>query len=168
MKTENNLTIRPACEADAALMIEMARCLAEYEKRPADATVTEEKLRHWLFQKKLAEALVAEWQGEAVGYALFYPVYQSFAGEGALYLEDIVLKPGHRGQGLGRRLMAAVAALAVQRGYDGMDWSCLDWNEDAMRFYGALGATRSLGTVGFSFGGEALRRMAAEHPTDPI
>lgn len=162
METEKTLTIRLATAGDTGLMLEMVRCLAAYEKRPEDATATEEKVRYWVFERKLAEVLVAEWGGEAVGYALFYPVYQSFAGEGTLYVEDIVLKPGHRGQGFGRKLMAAVAALAVQRGYTGLDWCCLDWNEDAMRFYETLGAQRHLGTVGFGFDEPGLQAMAAQ------
>lgn len=163
-ETTSTFTVRSATREDAPLMVEMARCLASYEKRPEAATASVEDVQHWLFVRKTAEVLLAQWGEETVGYALFYPVYQSFAGRGALHVEDIVLKPSHRGQGFGRKLMAEVAALAVRRGYTGMDWCCLDWNEDAMRFYEALGAQRSLGTVEFGFEEEALHRMAAECP----
>lgn len=168
MENKKAITVRPALEEDAATLVEMARCLAEYEKRPADALVDEARVRHWLFERKAAEALLAEAEGEALGYALFYPVYQSFAGQGALHVEDVVVKPQHRGRGVGRLLMCEVAALAFRRGYDGMDWTCLDWNEDAMKFYEGMGALRGHAMVGFDFDREALARLSqkSQHPPE--
>ena len=167
MENRREITVRPATVQDLRTLVEMARCLAEYEKRPNDARVSEEGVRRWLFERKVARALIAEAGGEALGYALFYPVYQSFAGQGALHVEDVVVKPRHRGEGIGRRLMCEVAALALQEGYDGMDWTCLDWNEDAMKFYEGMGAERGHAMVGFGFEQEALRALAPKHQTPP-
>ncbi|MDL2253736.1 GNAT family N-acetyltransferase [Ruminococcaceae bacterium OttesenSCG-928-I18] len=163
MSENHTLQIRPAKSEDAPLILEMIRCLAEYEKRPQDVTASEEDLLYWLFERNLAEVLIAECEEKPVAYALYYPVFNSFSGEGALYIEDIVVKKECRGSGFGGRLMRRIAALAEERGYKGVTWGCLDWNTAAMGFYESLGAKRCLSGVHFEFDGDAVRKLAREY-----
>ncbi len=162
MDTQTNLVIRPGTKQDLPAMLEMVRCLAEYEKRPQDATVRPENALYWLFERKLAEVLLAEYEGETAGYALFFPVYHSFTGQGALHIEDIVFKPAYRGKGFGRQLMRAVACHALKHGYQAVEWACLDWNVNSMAFYEALGAQQGLGIVTYEFDEKRLQAFAAE------
>jgi len=89
----------------------------------------------------VAEARVAEVRGEVVAFALFFTNFSTFLAQPGLYLEDLYVKPEHRGRGLGRALLEHLGALAVERDYGRFEWSVLDWNEHAIRFYKGMGAT---------------------------
>lgn len=154
-----NFTVRSATAADAPLIYELVKAMAAYEKRPEDVTGTQEALRQGLFDEKIAQVLLAEYAGEVAGYALFYPVFSSFAAAGGLYLEDIFIHSHLRGKGLGKALMRSFARVAAARGYTSIQWSCLDWNEPSIRFYHHLGAKQKTGNIGFSLGGEAFARL---------
>jgi GNAT superfamily N-acetyltransferase len=135
------LSIRPATVDDIPLVARLIRELAEYE-RLADAVVAiEDGLCEQLFgERPAAEVLIAEADGEAAGFALFFHTFSTFLGKRGLYLEDLFVRPAFRGLGLGRHLMAALARIAVQRDCGRFEWSVLDWNEPAIAFYRRLGA----------------------------
>ncbi|MBC7731805.1 MAG: GNAT family N-acetyltransferase [Bacteriovorax sp.] len=125
----------------------MIRDLAEFEKLAHLVQVTPEKLRPQLFgEKPAAEAMVAELGdgksgGEVVAFALFFTNFSTFLAQPGLYLEDLYVKPEHRGAHIGKSLLTRLAALAVERGCGRFEWSVLDWNANAIRFYEGMGAT---------------------------
>ncbi|MBX6314463.1 MAG: GNAT family N-acetyltransferase, partial [Isosphaeraceae bacterium] len=133
--------IRPCRPEDAETLVALIRELAIYEKLEAFARATPEDLRRHLFgPRPFAEAILAERGEEPAGFALFFHSFSTFRGQPGIYLEDLFVRPEHRGRGLGKALLATVAALAVERGCGRLEWSVLDWNEPALRFYRALGA----------------------------
>ncbi|TNE91053.1 MAG: GNAT family N-acetyltransferase [Deltaproteobacteria bacterium] len=134
-------TIRPATPADAATLHRFIVELAVYEKEPDAVEVTPEILASQIAQERPPfECVLAEVDGEPVGYALFFHTYSTWRGAPGLYLEDLYVTPERRGAGHGRALLAHLAAIAVERGCARMEWSVLDWNEPAIGFYKALGA----------------------------
>ena len=134
-------TLRPAEPADAATIVDLIRELAAYEKLEDQAKATPEEIRRHLFgEKPAAEVILAEVGGRPVGFALFFPTFSTFRGQPGLYLEDIFVRPDHRGRGIGKALLARIAALAVARGCGRLEWSVLDWNEPSIGFYRSLGA----------------------------
>ena len=135
--------IRPAARADVPLLVELIGELADYE-RLRDEVVLDAALleRHLFGERPAAEAVLAEADGEAAGYALFFSTFSTFLGRPGIWLEDLFVRPARRGAGIGRALLAHVAALAVERGCGRLEWSALDWNEPALGFYRGLGARR--------------------------
>jgi GNAT superfamily N-acetyltransferase len=151
--------IRPATADDTPTICRLVRALADYERLPCETAGQEERLREHLFgPRPCAEVLLAEDAGAVVGFALFFPCYSTFLARPVLYLEDLFVLPEHRGQGHGKALLRAVARLAVERGCARLEWSVLDWNEPAIRFYRALGATPLDDWTGFRLSGDALTR----------
>jgi GNAT superfamily N-acetyltransferase len=134
------LSIRPATINDAALLRTLIRELAEYEHELEMVTITEADLARDGFgpQPKFS-ALIAEWDGQPAGYALFFDVYSTWQGR-HLFLEDLFVRPEFRGRKIGKRLLAAVARIAEHDGCHGMRWEVLDWNHSAIEFYESLGA----------------------------
>ena len=143
--------LRAAELRDVAAIVQMIRDLAEFEQLGHLVQVTPEKLRPQLFgEKPAAEALVAELGGggsggsgggAVVAFALFFTNFSTFLAQPGLYLEDLYVRPEHRGQHIGKALLTRLAALAVERGCGRFEWSVLDWNEGAIRFYENVGAT---------------------------
>lgn len=135
-------TLRPAAPADLPAIVGLIRELAEFEHLAHLVVVTPESLHPQLFgPKPAAEAVVAEVGAQVVGFALFFTNFSTFLGRPGLYLEDLYVQPAHRGTGLGRALLQHLGALAVARGCGRFEWSVLDWNENAIRFYEKMGAT---------------------------
>ena len=134
------LSIRPATINDAALLRTLIRELAEYEHELEMVTITEADLARDGFgpQPKFS-ALIAEWDGQPAGYALFFDVYSTWQGR-HLFLEDLFVRPEFRGRKIGKRLLADVARIAERDGCHGMRWEVLDWNHSAIEFYESLGA----------------------------
>jgi GNAT superfamily N-acetyltransferase len=134
-------TIR-ACEPrDVDAVVGLIRELAEFEKLTHLLEVTPERLQPHLFgAKPVVEALVGEVDGDVVAFALFFTNFSTFLGKPGLYLEDLYVRPAHRGSGLGRALLVSLARLAVERGCGRFEWSVLDWNENAIAFYEKMGA----------------------------
>jgi GNAT superfamily N-acetyltransferase len=155
--------LRAATAADTALLLSLFGELAEYERLTHLMRADERKLSEALFgERPLAEALIAERAGEAAGYALFFPTFSSFLASAGMWLEDLFVRPAHRRHGVGRALLAAVAARTRDRGGERLEWAALDWNELALGFYRALGA-RTMGEwVTHRLEGEPLARLAAE------
>jgi len=136
-----DLTIRFARSDDVATILAFIHELAEYERLADEVTADEAQLRATLFGvRPAAEVLIAELAGAPVGFALFFQNYSTFLGKPGLYLEDLFVRPPARGRGVGAALMSACARIAVQRHYGRFEWSVLDWNEPALRFYAGLEA----------------------------
>lgn len=136
-----SVCIEAARVEDVADILRLIRALAEYEKLLHKVVATEADLRESLFGPQPAgECLVARVDGRAIGMAIYFRNLSTFLGKPGIYLEDLFVEPEFRGLGVGRALLRAVAKIAVDRGYSRMDWSVLDWNEPAIRFYKGLGA----------------------------
>jgi GNAT superfamily N-acetyltransferase len=134
--------IRAAERNDVPVIHAMIRALADYEQLTHLCVATEGDIATALFGvKPVAEVLIAIKGGEAVGFALFFHNYSTFLGRPGLWLEDLFVQPAHRRRGCAKQLLAALAALAHQRGCGRFEWSVLDWNTNAIEFYRSLGAT---------------------------
>jgi GNAT superfamily N-acetyltransferase len=159
--------IRPARPDDAALLLALFGELAEYEQLTDMLRADERKLTEALFcEHPLAEALIAERDGQTAGYALYFPTFSSFLARPGIWLEDLFVRPPHRRFGVGKALLSAVAARTRERGGERLEWAALDWNELALGFYRRLGA-RTMGEwVTHRLDGAALARVAREHVDD--
>ncbi|MDR0637919.1 MAG: GNAT family N-acetyltransferase [Spirochaetaceae bacterium] len=154
------ITIRPAVEADVPLIVRLIRALAEYEHLLDRVKVTEADLLRCLFRERVAETLIAEWKGEAVGFALFFQTFSTFVGKPGLYIEDLFVLPAFRGRGLGKALVKEAAAIATERDCGRIEWSCLDWNEPSIRFYRSLGAQPLEEWTMYRVAGDDMRKLA--------
>ena len=156
------LCIRPATPADVPLILDLIRALAEYEKLAHECHASADALREHLFgARPYAEALIAESAGEACGFALYFHNYSTFLARPGIYLEDLFVRPAARGRGLGRALLVELARIAVARGCGRLEWSVLDWNEPAIRFYRSLGASTLEQWRINRVSGERLQSLAA-------
>jgi GNAT superfamily N-acetyltransferase len=156
------MDLRPATAADVPLILSFIRGLAEYEKLGHEVEATEARLHATLFPARgpaAAECVLAFVAGAPAGFALFFPTYSTFLARPGLWLEDLFVHPELRGRGVGRALILHVARLANERGCGRMEWSVLDWNEPAIRFYEALGAKRLQDWTICRLAGEALARL---------
>jgi GNAT superfamily N-acetyltransferase len=157
----DGVRIRPATEADVPLIVRLIRGLAEYERLLHECEATEERVRASLFGPKPdAEVVIAEADGEAAGFALFFHNYSTFLARRGIYLEDLFVFPEFRGRGIGRALLVHLARLAVERECGRLEWSVLDWNAPAIRFYRSLGAVPMDEWTVQRVTGDALERLA--------
>jgi len=163
MPNAHSITLRPAAPADIPLILALIRELAEYEKEPDSAKATPEQLQRHLFgPRPYAEVLIAEVGAEPAGFALFFHNFSTWTGQPGIYLEDLFVRPQYRGLGVGKRLIARVAKIAVERDCGRFEWAVLDWNEPAIRFYRSLGAKPMDEWTVQRMTGEALRNLAAQ------
>ncbi len=135
--------IRPATADDVPTLLSLVAELAAYEKEPDAATGTEQDYLAALFprgQDPAVSAFVAEVDGEVVGMAIWFVTFSTWTAQHGAWLEDLFVRPAHRGRGIGRDLMAAIARVCVDRGYPRMEWTVLDWNTPAIEVYHHLGA----------------------------
>jgi GNAT superfamily N-acetyltransferase len=133
------LIIRVAAASDVPLLLRFSRELAEYERQPDAVVIKEETLiRDGFGSQPKFRSLIAEWDGEAIGYAFFFGFYSSWKGSG-IFLEDLFVREAFRGRGIGRALLSEVARIAQQEGSYAIRWEVLDWNESAIKFYKSLG-----------------------------
>lgn len=154
-------TLRAARPGDVPAIVALIRELAEFEHLAHLVQATPEKLHPHLFgERPVAEAVVAEVQGQVVGFALFFTNFSTFLAQPGLYLEDLYVQPAHRGTGLGRALLRHLGALAVQRGCGRFEWSVLDWNRHAIDFYERMGAQVMPDWRICRISGEALMRFS--------
>ncbi|HEY0831722.1 MAG TPA: GNAT family N-acetyltransferase [Candidatus Dormibacteraeota bacterium] len=157
------LRIRPGELGDVPLIAELIRGLARYEKLEHEVVMTEEKLTDSLFgERPYAETLIAENDGQPVGFALFFHSFSTFLAQPGIYLEDLYVIPERRGGGVGRALLEHLAQLAVDRGCGRLEWAVLDWNKDAIGFYERLGAKPNSDWTVYRLSGEPLRALAGE------
>jgi GNAT superfamily N-acetyltransferase len=153
--------IEPATESDVPVIFRLIKALAEYERLSHEVVATESVIRAALFgPTPAAEAVIAHAGDEPAGFAVFFLSFSTFRGDRGLYLEDLFVEPQWRRRGLGRKLLAYVASAAVARGCSRMNWSVLDWNESAIRFYQGIGAEPVREWKGYGISGEAFRRLA--------
>jgi GNAT superfamily N-acetyltransferase len=135
------LSIRPATVDDAALLTAMIRELASFEHLEHEVNITEEcVVRDGFGAHPKFRAVIAEWDGVPVGYAVFFEFYSSFQGRAGLFLDDLFVRPAYRQHGIGTALIKHVAGIAWREKYFCMRWEVLDWNKQAIEFYNNLGA----------------------------
>lgn len=153
-------TIRPARPDDVPTIMALIRELAEYEKLAHEVTGSEAALREHLFgDRPVAEVLIGELDGQPAGFALFFTNYSTFLTKPGIHLEDLFVLPEYRGAGLGKALLKALAALALERGCGRLEWSVLDWNAPSIQFYLAQGAQPMDEWTTFRVTGAALESL---------
>jgi GNAT superfamily N-acetyltransferase len=158
------VTVRPVRPDDVPAVVGLVRELAEYEKALHEARMTEEQLSAALFGDSPAlfgHVAVAD-DGAVVGMALWFLNFSTWRGTHGVYLEDLYIQPQHRGSGLGRELLRTLADLCVQRGYDRLEWSVLDWNTPSIEFYESVGAVPMDEWTVFRLTDDALTTFAAD------
>jgi GNAT superfamily N-acetyltransferase len=170
--TDTDTIVRAAEPRDVSALLELFAELAEYENLTHELRATEQGLESALFgSRPLAEALIAEREvapggSEILGYALYFPTFSSFLTSAGVWLEDLFVRPSHRGEGVGRALLLAVAARVREQGGERLEWAALDWNELALGFYRRIGARTMEEWITHRLDGAALERVASR-PGDP-
>lgn len=154
-----DLVVRKAEKIDIDVIFELINGLAKYEKRPWDMTGTKEDLSYWLFEKNIATTLLLELDGKAIGYAMYYPVFGSFSAKGKVHLEDMFIYEEYRGKGVGKHFLKQIVKRVFEKGYSGMEWSALDWNESAIKFYEKIGAKQETGRVYFELSNDTMKNL---------
>lgn len=152
------MRIRSATPDDAATLLSLVRALAEYERAPDAVVATEADFARGASRE--FDALLAEEDGHALGFALFFPTWSTWRGRPGIHLEDLFVIPEARGRGIGRALLGAVATEAVKRGCARLEWQVLDWNEPALAFYRSVGARPLEEWISMRIDGDALRALA--------
>jgi len=157
----SDVQIHPATEADVPLILQLITALAEYERLGHEVVATEAMVRESLFgPAPHAQAVIARIGGDAVGFAIWFSTYSTFLSRPGIYLEDLFVLPAWRGKGVGRALLRHLARTALERGCGRIEWSVLDWNETAIRFYRSLGARPMDEWTVYRLTGDAITRLA--------
>lgn len=157
-----SLTIRPVRPGEAGLVLGFVRELAEYEKLLHEVEAGEADIAAALFAPEPKVFCdIAEWDGEPVGFALWFYTYSTFTGRHGIWLEDLYVRPGQRGRGIGKALMVRLAQRCVEEGLSRFAWWVLNWNEPSRVFYRSIGAVAQSEWTVKRVDGEALRRLAA-------
>ncbi len=160
-KSVPGLVIRKVVQQDTALIVALIKELAEYEHLAHEVTTTEKKLEESLFgETPFAEVVIAEYDGEPVGFAVYFHNFSTFLGRPGIYLEDLYVRPASRGKGVGRALLMYLVQLAKKRNCGRVEWAVLDWNEPAIKFYRSLKATPLDEWTVFRLTGKALDQLA--------
>jgi GNAT superfamily N-acetyltransferase len=161
MINRRNLTLRPACATDTPTVLRLVRALAEYERMLPAVTASEADLHEALFGPlPRIHAILAEVEGDPVGFALFYYTFNTFRARRNIFLEDLFVEPAHRSTGIGLALMQYLARLAVTEHCGRIEWRVLDWNQPSIDFYRHLGAQPISGWHTLLLGGDALVSLA--------
>jgi len=156
-----SLSIRSVRPGETGLVLQFVRELAEYEKLSHECVATEAMLEEALFgERPRIFCDFAEWNGEPVGFALWLLNFSTFSGKSGLYLEDLFVRPEHRGKGIGKALMIHLARKCTENGWGHFQWAVLDWNTPSIEFYKSLGAVMLDEWTGVRVSGDALRRLA--------
>lgn len=157
----SHIEIRQATVNDAGLIMRMIIELAVYEKRQDEVVATETDIKNSIFATQSStSALLCLIDNEPVGYAVYFFNYSTWLGKHGLYLEDLYVSPRQRRNGAGKALLKHLANIALSRGCGRFEWSVLDWNEPAIKFYKSLGATPQDEWVGYRLTGNALEELA--------
>ena len=160
-----SLVIRRAQSGEAGLVLAFIRELAEYEKLIHEVEATEAEIAGALFSdhpRLFCE--IAEWSGEPVGFAVWFFNFSTFSGRPGIFLEDLFVRPAHRGKGIGKALLAYLAKLCVENGWSRLQWSVLDWNTPSIEFYKSLGAVMMDEWKLARLNGAALAQLAKALP----
>ncbi len=156
-----SIAIRAARPADSALVFAFVRELAEYERLLPEFDATEKQIATALFgPQSRVFCDIAEWNGEPAGFALWFLIFSSFRGRDNLYLEDIFVRPTHRGKGVGKALMQTLARRCISEGWPRFEWAVLDWNKPSIEFYKSIGAQVMDDWRICRMSGDALHRFA--------
>ena len=156
-----SLTIRRARPDEAGLVLSLVRELAEYEKLLPEVEATEADIGEALFgSNPLLFCEIAEWNGEPVGFAVWFINFSTFSGRSGIYLEDLFVRPALRGKGIGKALLAYLARQCVANGWSRLQWSVLDWNTPSIEFYKSLGAVLMDEWTVCRIDGPALKALA--------
>jgi GNAT superfamily N-acetyltransferase len=164
----SDAVIREVRPGDVAAVVTLVHELAEYEREPQSCTLTDAQLAAALFGPApalfghVAEVVAPDGRAGVVGVALWFLNFSTWRGVHGVYLEDLYVRPSHRGRGLGRALLATLAGVCAERGYARLEWSVLDWNEPSIRFYRAIGAVPMGEWTTFRLDGDALDALAKE------
>jgi GNAT superfamily N-acetyltransferase len=156
------LTLRPAVPADAQLIVQYIRELAEFEREPEAAVVTAADIQRYAFSDNpLIKVTMADWDDQPAGFALWFLNFSTWQGKPGIYLEDLFVRPAYRGKGIGTALLKDLAALAAREGWTRFVWQVLDWNTPAIEFYEAMGARIMRPWLTCRVEGEAIEKLAA-------
>jgi GNAT superfamily N-acetyltransferase len=157
------LSIRPATPADTRLILDFIRDLAEYERSPESAIATEaDLLRDGFGPNPIFRCVIADWDGQPAGFALFFYNYSTWQGRPGLYLEDLFVRPHFRKNGIGKALLIYLAQVAVRENCGRFQWQVLDWNTPAIEFYESLGARTMKEWLTMRVEGNAIQRLASQ------
>ena len=162
----SHLQFRPAERGDTGLILRFIRALAEYEHMEDQVVATEELLEEGLFDKRAAQVVFAVEDGREIGFALYFHNFSTFLGRAGLYLEDLYVRPEHRGKGYGKAFFRRLAAIAAERDCGRLEWWCLDWNTPSIGFYKSLGAETMEDWTVYRLTEPALQRLA--EPESPV
>jgi len=161
MMSENTLAIRPAVSEDTAVLLELIRELARYEKAESSVMADEVAIYASLFTENAnAYALICELNQQIIGYAVYFFSYSTWLGRKGVYLEDVYVRPRYRGQGAGKALLQSIARIAVAHHCQRLEWSVLNWNTPAIDFYRSLGAKPQQEWTVYRLQGAALQQLA--------
>ena len=159
---DNKFSIRFAKREDTELILKFIKELADYEKLLHEVTADKETLENSLFDKEMAEVIIGEYDGKAVGFALFFHNFSTFLGKAGIYLEDLYVRPEFRGRGFGKKLLSFLAELTVKRDCGRLEWWVLDWNKDSIDFYESLEAKAMDEWTVYRLTGSPLKKLAEE------
>lgn len=157
---EDKPRFRAAVREDVPLILTFIRELADYEGMLDEVVADEATLEEWLFDRRAAEVVFALEEGREVGFALFFHNFSTFLGRSGVYLEDLYVRPEHRGKGYGKALLKRLARIALERGCGRLEWWCLDWNRPSIDFYLSMGAEPMSDWTVYRVAGEALSELA--------
>ncbi len=156
---EDKPRFRAAVRADVPLILTFIRELADYEGMLDEVVADEATLEEWLFDRRAAEVVFALEEGREVGFALFFHNFSTFLGRSGVYLEDLYVRPEHRGKGYGKALLKRLARIALERGCGRLEWWCLDWNRPSIDFYLSMGAEPMSDWTVYRVAGDALAEL---------
>ncbi|MGE5441305.1 MAG: N-acetyltransferase family protein [Bacteroidota bacterium] len=161
MEKSTAIVIKKACKSDTPLILSFIKQLAEYERMSDDVVATEELLKEVLFgNSPSAEVVLAYYNNEPAGFAIYFFNFSTFVGRPGLYLEDLFVKPALRGKGIGKALLIHLAKKAIEKKCGRFEWSVLDWNAPAINFYKSLGARPMDEWTVFRIDGEKLKSLS--------
>ena len=156
------INIREAVAEDAGLILEFVIELARYEKAEQEVKATKEDIRNSIFgPQSTTHALICSIDERAIGFAVYFYNYSTWLGKNGLYLEDLYVSPEYRQLGAGKALLKHLASIAIDRDCGRLEWSVLDWNEPAIKFYQSIGARSQDEWVGYRLQGEEIARFAS-------
>jgi GNAT superfamily N-acetyltransferase len=161
-KIDDHISLRFAEEKDTALILEFIRGLAEYEHLLDTVRMKETDIKKYVFEKKLIEVVIGEYDGAPAGFALFFHNFSTFAGKPGIFIEDLFVKPEFRGKGLGKIFFGFLAKIAVERNCGRMEWLCLDWNKPSIEFYKSQGAKPLDEWTTYRITGDDINKLAEQ------
>ena len=156
-----DLDIRFTSKSDSELLLDFIKRLAAYEKKSDQVVATVSDIKKALFENKYAEAVIAYYKDEPVGFAIFFHNFSTFMGKPGIYIEDLYVYEKSRGRGIGSGILSFIADLAIKRGCEILEFSVLKWNKPSIRFYKNLGAEEKNEWSNYRFSGRTLKRLAS-------